>query len=83
MPLPPAAFFTGFFLWMAENIGTGTGTWLYTGQMTLDRVSFAKMGSWYLLLYVSFVTVTLVLRDAIGSSKDIRARTEPSLPSLQ
>jgi len=23
-------------------------------------VSFAKRGSWYLLLYVSFVTVTLV-----------------------
>ena len=27
-------------------------------------VSFAKLGSWHLLLYVSFVTVTLVTRQA-------------------
>ncbi|MGB7263510.1 MAG: DUF817 domain-containing protein [Albidovulum sp.] len=60
MPLPLAALLTSGFLWVAENIGTGTGTWLYAGQNILDRVSFAKMGSWYLLLYVSFVTVTLV-----------------------
>lgn len=65
MPLPLAAFFSSFFLWLAENIGTLTGTWLYAGQNPLDRVSFAKMGSWYLLLYVSFVTVTLVLRHAL------------------
>ncbi|MCG7493351.1 DUF817 domain-containing protein [Thalassobius sp. Cn5-15] len=65
MPLPLAAFLSSFFLWLAENIGTLTGTWLYAGQNPLDRVSFAKMGSWYLLLYVSFVTVTLVLRHAL------------------
>ncbi|MCG7574027.1 DUF817 domain-containing protein [Phaeobacter sp. CNT1-3] len=65
MPLPLAAFFSSVFLWLAENIGTLTGTWLYAGQNPLDRVSFAKMGSWYLLLYVSFVTVTLVLRHAL------------------
>jgi uncharacterized membrane protein YoaT (DUF817 family) len=67
MPLPLAAFFSSFFLWLAENIGTLTGTWLYAGQNPLDRVSFAKMGSWYLLLYVSFVTVTLVLRHSLKS----------------
>jgi uncharacterized membrane protein YoaT (DUF817 family) len=65
MPLPLAAFLTSIFLWVAENVGTNTGTWLYAGQDTFDMVSFAKMGSWYLLLYVSFVTVTLVLRDAL------------------
>ncbi|WP_397210216.1 DUF817 domain-containing protein [Paracoccus jiaweipingae] len=62
MPLPLAAFLTSLFLWLAENIGTLTGTWLYAGQTSLDRVSFAKIGSWYLLLYVSFVTVTLAIR---------------------
>lgn len=66
MPLPLAAILTSFFLWLAENIGTGTGTWLYAGQNPLERVSFAKMGSWYLLLYVSFVTVTLVHRGNLG-----------------
>ncbi|MGB3147708.1 MAG: DUF817 domain-containing protein [Paracoccaceae bacterium] len=70
MPLPLAALFTSFFLWLAENIGTGTGTWLYAGQQALDRVSFAKMGSWYLLLYVSFVTVTLVHRRNLGSAPE-------------
>ena len=65
MPLPLAAFFTSFFLWVAENVGTGTGTWIYAGTDGLSLVSFAKLGSWYLLLYVSFVTVTLVMRDAL------------------
>jgi uncharacterized membrane protein YoaT (DUF817 family) len=65
MPLPLAAFLSGFFLWLAENIGTMTGTWLYAGQNPFDQVSFAKMGSWYLLLYVSFVTVTVVFRGAL------------------
>jgi uncharacterized membrane protein YoaT (DUF817 family) len=64
MPLPLAAFFSSFFLWVAENIGTATRTWLYSGQNPDHWVSFAEMGSWYLLLYVSFVTVTLVTRYA-------------------
>ncbi|WP_208764535.1 MULTISPECIES: DUF817 domain-containing protein [Leisingera] len=66
MPLPLAAFLSSFFLWLAENVGTGTKTWLYNGQASGEWVSLAKMGSWYLLLYVSFVTVTLVFRDALS-----------------
>ena len=69
MPLPVAAFLTSLFLWIAENIGTMTGTWLYAGQATLERVSFAKLGSWYLLLYVSFVTVTLAARQVLASDQ--------------
>ncbi|MEN8982386.1 MAG: DUF817 domain-containing protein, partial [Planktotalea arctica] len=65
MPLPLAALLSSFFLWVAENVGTGTGTWIYAGADGVSLVSFAKMGSWYLLLYVSFVTVTLVMRDAL------------------
>jgi uncharacterized membrane protein YoaT (DUF817 family) len=65
MPLPLAALLTSFFLWVAENVGTGTGTWLYAGTDRFSLVSLSKLGSWYLLLYVSFVTVTLVLRDAL------------------
>lgn len=65
MPLPLAAFFSSFFLWVAENIGTLTKTWIYAGQADGQAVSFAKMGSWYLLLYVSFATVTLVTRSAL------------------
>ncbi|MBU2889204.1 DUF817 domain-containing protein [Celeribacter halophilus] len=65
MPMPVAGVLSAFFLWIAENIGTATKIWLYNGQMAGDMVGFSKMGSWYLLLYVSFVTVTLVQRDAL------------------
>jgi len=65
MPLPLAAFLAAFCLWIAENVGTSTGTWIYAGQSVLEMVNIAKMGSWYLLLYVSFATVTLVFKDAL------------------
>lgn len=65
MPLPLACLFASFFLWLAENVGTLTQTWTYAGQAEFEMVGFAKLGSWYLLLYVSFVTVTLILRDAL------------------
>lgn len=68
MPLPLAAFLSAFFLWLAENIGTGTRTWLYAGQNPSEWVSLSKMGSWYLLLFVSFTTVTLVFRSALSAS---------------
>ena len=63
MPLPLAALLTSFFLWVAENVGTGT--WLYAGADGIAMVNLAKLGSWYLLLYVSFVTVTVVMREAL------------------
>ncbi|MBP1843097.1 uncharacterized membrane protein YoaT (DUF817 family) [Rhizobium petrolearium] len=62
MPLVVAAFLSSAFLWVAENIGTLTGTWIYPTQKTWHVVSFGKLGSWYMLLYVSFVLVTLVLK---------------------
>jgi len=65
MPLPLAALLSAVFLWVAENVGTLTQTWMYAGQGQFDLVTFGKLGSWYLLLYVSFVTVTLVTRKAL------------------
>jgi uncharacterized membrane protein YoaT (DUF817 family) len=62
MPLTMAAFLSAIFLWVAENIGTLTGTWIYPSQKVWHVVSFGKLGSWYLLLYVSFVLVTLVVK---------------------
>ena len=65
MPLVLAAFLSSLFLWVAENIGTRTGTWLYAGQTETQWVSLSKIGSWYLLLIVSFVTVSLAAPRAI------------------
>lgn len=67
MPLPLAALLTAVFLWIAENVGTWTGTWLYPSQKTWHLVGIAKLGSWYLLLFLSFVLVTLVHRPRSGT----------------
>lgn len=64
--LPLAALMTAFFLWLAENVGTLTGTWIYAGQSQFEMVRLGKLGSWYLLLYISFLLVTLVYRDALS-----------------
>ena len=68
MPLPVAAVMSALALWIAENVGTATGTWIYSGQLPGEMVSLAKLGSWYLLLYVAFVTVTLVTRRALHAN---------------
>ena len=61
MPLVVAGFLTASFLWIAENVGTATGTWLYPGNRGWI-VSLQKLGSWYLLLMISFFLVTIVNR---------------------
>lgn len=73
MPLPLAAFLSSIALWVAENVGTLTGTWVYSGQGQFELVNFAKMGSWYLLLFVAFVTVTLVVRDPLSRTAQSRS----------
>jgi len=79
MPLPIAALLTSFFLWIAENIGTLTGTWVYSGSAASDWASISKMGSWYLLIYVSFVTVTFVIRAPLLTDTHAKPRRQ-SLP---
>lgn len=75
MPLPLAAFLASLALWIAENVGTLTGTWIYAGQARLQLVSLAKIGSWYLLLYVALVTVTVVLRAALNAPSHTTPRS--------
>lgn len=78
MPMVLAGVLTSFFLWVAENIGTRTNTWIYPGQGEFDWVSLSKMGSWYLLIWVSFVTVTLVFREALGPASKMAGPHRPS-----
>lgn len=78
MPLLLAAFLSSFFLWVAENVGTHGRIWLYAGQNAGEMVSLSKMGSWFLLLWVSFTTVTLVFREAL--IREDPARREPPKP---
>ena len=66
MPLPMAAFLASLALWVAKTVGTATGTRIHASQRPDHLVSPAKIGSWYLLLYVAFVTVTVMVRSVIA-----------------
>jgi len=61
MPLLLAFVFIAFFIWLAENIGTYTNAWLYPQQFDgWKLVSLSKMGSWLLLMIISFIMVDLL-----------------------
>jgi uncharacterized membrane protein YoaT (DUF817 family) len=64
IPFLLSAFLTAFFVWIAENIATFTKVWLYPTQIAeWHMVSWEKLGSWFLLLMLSFVLVSIVYRD--------------------
>ncbi len=64
MPLLLGLFLVAFFIWIAENIGTFTKAWVYPGQETAwHMVSFGKLGSWFLLMIISFVLVAVLHRS--------------------
>lgn len=63
MPLLVGWLLVALFIWAAENIGTFSRAWLYPGQETgWQMVSLSKLGSWYLLMIISFVLVAAVHR---------------------
>ena len=64
MPLLLGLFLVAFFIWIAENIGSFTKAWVYPGQETAwHMVSFGKLGSWFLLMIISFVLVAVLHRS--------------------
>lgn len=66
MPLLLTTLLTAFFVWVAENVGTFTTIWLYPSQLeSWHLVSFGKLGSWFLLLMLSFALVTIIYRDKL------------------
>ena len=63
MPILLGLFLVAVFVWFAENIGTLTETWIYPsahGGLAFTGVS--KLGSWFLLLVISYTLVALVNR---------------------
>jgi uncharacterized membrane protein YoaT (DUF817 family) len=63
MPMIVGALLVALFIWFAENLGTFASAWIYPDQQAGWRmVSLAKLGSWYLLIMLSFVLVSLVHR---------------------
>lgn len=61
MPSALAFVLIGFFLWIAENAATLLGAWRYPNQeQAWQMVHVGKVGSWALLITLSFVLVAAV-----------------------
>jgi uncharacterized membrane protein YoaT (DUF817 family) len=61
MPLAIGLVLVALFIWFAENLGTFARAWVYPDQDGGWRpVSIEKLGSWYLLMIISFVLVAAV-----------------------
>jgi uncharacterized membrane protein YoaT (DUF817 family) len=66
MPLLLGLTLVSLFIWLSENIGTFTLVWLYPSQSQgWAMVSFAKLGSWFLLLIISYTLVSLINRPQV------------------
>ena len=73
MPMLVGFGLVTLFIWLAENIGTFTATWVYPQQAKAwHPVALAKLGSWYLLMMLSFVLVTLVHRPRAADPDEVR-----------
>lgn len=58
MPLPVGFALVGFFIWLAENLATFYGAWVYPNQRAgWQAVHWGKVGSWTLLVVISFVVI--------------------------
>jgi uncharacterized membrane protein YoaT (DUF817 family) len=63
MPLLLGFVLVAFFIWIAENIGTGMGAWIYPSQAPRwSMVSPTKLVAWFLLMIVSYTLTALVNR---------------------
>jgi uncharacterized membrane protein YoaT (DUF817 family) len=58
MPLVVSFLLIGFFVWVAENLATLFGAWVYPNQQKAwALVSTSKISSWALLVIVTFIIV--------------------------
>lgn len=72
MPLLFGFTLVALFIFIAENVATLAGTWLYPSQENgWQPVSFQKWPAWFLLMILSWVLVTLVHRP---TERDARTR---------
>lgn len=71
MPFLVTVILTACFVWIAENIGTATKIWLYPSQIaSWHLVSPQKIGSWFLLLMLSFALVSIIYQKRLRGNSD-------------
>lgn len=64
MPMLASLGLAALGVWLAENLGTLTGTWAYEGQRRGELVSLGTLGSWVLFLCVALMVALLVMPQA-------------------
>lgn len=63
MPLVLSFLLVALFIWVAENIATWSGAWLYPSQVDgWQPVGLEKLVSWFLLMIISVVLVAWVYK---------------------
>ncbi|KSU76654.1 Uncharacterized membrane protein YoaT, DUF817 family [Pseudarthrobacter enclensis] len=63
MPLVVSFLLVALFIWIAENIATWSGAWLYPSQMDgWHPVGLEKLVAWFLLMIISVVLVAWVYK---------------------
>ncbi len=81
MPLLLGWLLVALFIWIAENIATYANIWIYPNQsLEWNMVPLAKLSSWYMLMLLSFVLITVIndvrIRETQGRSGREPARAE-------
>lgn len=83
MPMLIGALLVSMFIWFAENLGTFAAAWVYPSQRAgWHIVPIEKMGSWYLLMLLSFVLVTLVHKPERAAAPQRSQAREPASQSI-
>jgi uncharacterized membrane protein YoaT (DUF817 family) len=77
MPLLLGLVLVALFIWFAENLGTFSRAWVYPSQADgWTPVSMAKLGSWFLLMLISYVMVSAV-NTALEPGRNARRLMKP------
>lgn len=64
MPLLLANVLSALFVWIAENMSTFCAIWVYPAQKAgWHLVPISKLGSWMLLMFISFALVSLLHKE--------------------
>jgi uncharacterized membrane protein YoaT (DUF817 family) len=84
MPLLAGYLLVALFIWFAENLGTFAAAWVYPSQREgWHMVPIDKLGSWYLLMLLSFVLVGIVHKPARISEAESARPSRTREPAAQ
>ena len=79
MPLVIAFLLVALFIWIAENIATWSGAWLYPSQVNgWHMVPLDKLVAWFLLMIISVVLVAWVYKPEPPEERAVSAEDVPA-----